>query len=359
MYNRSLEMDERDPLASEASDAGDPVVRSVGELPDSRSAWRFYWLSVATFGFYLLAWIHHVAKRGWPGRRYSLGPIPLALGCLCTPVCASFLYDCEVQIRACFARRGIRRPGRAGGVVVLHLMIVIVFALTPLRLFWIIPLVLLPLPFVLIQSQINTLHRIEATGHSTKLSFKPVQRAIVGIGTPLLAAGLWLFDVPTSQHHFTPSLAAGTAIAEKDAAYTLTIPSASWRRVQEGTVGEDSDLELSGPGEETWLVTYSHQADDGALEETVAQRRSMIFESGNVTAYEEVRLYLDAADHHPVSIADYYLENGIAGHGAYVVATALLQERVIEVIGYTEEPQVYLSEIKQLVKSLAIRREEP
>jgi len=351
-------MDERDPLASAASDAGDPVVRSVGELPDARSAWRFYWLSVATFGFYLLAWIHHVARRAWPARRYSLGPIPLTLGCLCIPVCAGFLYDCEVQIRG-VAQRGIGRPGRIGGVVLLYLMIVVAFGLTPLRLFWIVPLLLLPVPFVLIQRRINALHNIGAADPHTRISYRPVQRVIVGIGTPLLAAGLWFIDVPRYQQSFSPSLAAGAAIPEKDAVYTLTMPNASWRHVRQGSLGEGSDLELSGPGEETWLVTYTRQADEEALEASVAQRRAMIFGSGNVTAYEEVRLYLDAAEHHPISIADYYLENGIAGHEAYVVATALLEDRVVEVIGYTAEPRVHLSEVKQLVKSLAMRREEP
>ena len=95
------------------------------------------------------------------------------------------------------------------------------------------------------------------------------------------------------------------------------------RRV--GHRDSESDLELSGPGSETWVVSYVTPSADSDFETVVSQRRSLIFSEGEPRQYQEKRYFLEESDFFTVSFATYEFDFGIAGKYTYIVLVSELE----------------------------------
>ena len=318
--------------------------------PDSlaMSPWRLYWLAVASFGLYVPVWVYRLARAAGQSRSAR---VSWALGSLVPPVAAALLY--ELNGRAFEAVPRARQLQRALPAVV-FLVLLPVCAFTPLRHFALAPLLLLPAPFAWVQASINRAARAEPGTESIQpIRIRWFEWVIASAGTLLVATAAW-FTVPPFLEQLK-TLGADGVVAGRSGSYQVVIPTSAWRKIKSGTLGDpDSDLELTGPGTETWTVAYVTPSLENDIPTAVSARRTMIFETGEPRDFSESRRFLDGSDLVPVSTADYEIGYGVLGEGHYVVLTAQTDEEVIELIGYTAEPVAHLEELRRLIGSFAI-----
>jgi len=312
--------------------------------PLAISPWRLYWLAVASFGLYLPVWVYRLARSAGqsPSSRVAWG-----LGSLVPPIAAALLYEFNGR-----AGEGVPRARRALPSLVL-LSLLPVCAFTPLRHFTLAPLLLLPAPFAWVQASINRTARKEQAAAIPRPRMRWFEWAIASGGTLLVALAAW-FTVPPFVEQLKVLGAEGVVVG-RSGSFQVVIPTAAWRQVKSGTLGDpESDLELTGPGTETWTVAYVNPNNDNDINSAVSMRRTMIFESGEPRDYREFRRFLDGSDLVPVSTADYEIGYGVMGEGHYVILTAETDTQVIELIGYTAEPVAHLEELRRLIDSFTI-----
>ncbi len=330
--------------------------------------WRLYGYAVASFGLYLPFWAYRLA-RAHGCRKWSV-KAAWALGSLVPPVAAALLYEFNGPPRddtpsdeapsdeapsddplTPAARDSPRRAPPA----LLLLLLLAVCSFSPLSGFYLAPLFLLPIAFAWVQSTINRLAR--ASGLPGKTAVAPMRWwnwAAASIGGLLLVVALW-YETPGFLRQLR-KIEADAVVASDSDRFELTVPSQHWRRVEAGTIGDDdSELELTGPGAETWAVAYLRPRSETDLDNVIADRKSMLFASGKPLDYRETRRFLAGSDFVPVSTADYELDFGLGTEGFYVVLTAETEDQVIELITYTAEPAAHLDEVRGLVQSFALK----
>jgi len=163
---------------------------------------------------------------------------------------------------------------------------------------------------------------------------------------------LVLSDLGTLRSILTRRAPAGAEILGGSAVYRLVIPGAGWTRVEPGTHGDDgSDLELSGPGIETWLVSYVQDSSETDLSGLVRNRRALLADAGEIIDYRESRRFLEDADLVPVALTTAETSFGVFENGTFVILTAEFDEQVVEIVGYTAEPRQHLDALRKLVTS--------
>jgi hypothetical protein len=307
---------------------------------------------VASFGLYLPYWIWRTARQLRIGERYRARPVWWALGSPIPVVTAAVLYE--------FNRRALTlagRRGRAAGPALACLGLFVLVALTPLPQLLLAVALVVPLPALWVQRNLN-----RAASHRPEVAWprRPLHVALavaLVIGLPLHGLTLYYLDLPAFRLGVSPRLSRGSTVAGDCDLYALTLPSAGWRRVSQGTVTEGaSDLELVGPGPETWAVVYTASTSDSDLESAVSNRRTIILKAGSTSGYRETRRFLDGpVEFVPVSVATYDVHFGAAGPARYVVVTAQFESRVVEVIAYTGEPARHGDELERLGSSFAAK----
>ena len=174
------------------------------------------------------------------------------------------------------------------------------------------------------------------------------------IGTILVAAMVWV-EAPEFVQRLRPLQAKGASVAAASGAFRLTIPGRGWQRVAPGTLGDaGADLELRGPGAETWLVAYTTPSSDTNLSFAVSDRRTIILGEGEPRGFEEYRFFLEDSDFVPVSVARYEIDYGLGAEGVHYVLTAETEKHVFEILTYTAEVDEHVEALKELVLSFAI-----
>jgi hypothetical protein len=138
----------------------------------------------------------------------------------------------------------------------------------------------------------------------------------------------------------------------------VVLPSSNWRRVGSGYLGDDSALELIGPGTDTWLVAYVDGDPTSSIDNTVSVRRQLLSMDDTLRALEERRYLLEGADLTPVSLARYTLGSSYLDHSVVLVMTAEVEETVVELIAHTSSPTQYEEEINRLLESLTTESRE-
>jgi hypothetical protein len=182
---------------------------------------------------------------------------------------------------------------------------------------------------------------------------------VASIGTILVAVVVWV-EGPDFVQRIRPLQSAGATVAGVSDTFHVTIPGSGWRRLGPGTLGdEDSDLELRGPGAETWLVCYKLSGSDTNLHIAVDNRRTLLFSDGEPSGFDEHRFFLEGSELVPVSVVSYEIDYGLGSEGVFYVLTAETDDHVLEVVGYTSEADEHLEALKELVLSFAISATAP
>lgn len=319
-------------------------------------AWWLYTLSLATLGIYLVVWIYRTARDTGAAGSQRRTPVWWALGSFCFPVCVAILYE--------FARHAGRIRGRPSGAGVwlgplLYAAIVGFATLSPWRSLLAPALLLAPLPFVVVQRQ---LERAASQAHageaSTALPKHALDWALLAVGLPAVAALIWWTDSSALRDLARPRLEAGEIVKGRELSYTLEVPRDGWKRVESGQFGDEgSDLELAGPSGGSWVVTYVHAGM--GIDDIVDSRRSVLRETLGGLSFEERRSFLSQSDFVSFSQATY--RGFIAGLGEtlYVVSTVSGDDRSVEVIAFSPDPPNDESDLKQLIASIAFPEGAP
>jgi len=223
------------------------------------------------------------------------------------------------------------------------------------------------LPWLLLQRQFNVmkagLEEVAWTAPPHRVTVP--QYFVLSFG--LLFWGLTTFGAVVESHDFDlnplpagVALEPATEIRGDSGFYTLSAPGPGWRRLPKGSIAEDADLELAGPGADPQLVVYVNSAGEQSMDDIVDSRRRMIRESSTSLQIEEVRHLLGEAMV-PVSFARYVTHNQQLGIAEiYWVATLRRdatrhdEATVIEVIGWANLNGSNPTAAERLVKSLTL-----
>jgi hypothetical protein len=347
-----MESDPISPAAADDAEPRPPPPPPARELPDAVSLWRFYWFAIGTLGIYLMIWVYRTAKRSWGGRPRSSTPVWWAFGCLAPPACVALLFEFKRRAREELQIAGLSKVGAAGAPALLYVGILLIGAHSPLKDFMPMLVFLLPLPFLMVQRAINRIHAVNAQpAAQTPRQVHPMEWIGASFGTVALALLVW-WNVPSLLQIFALRPEAGTTISGASGLFSVTLPSDTWRVVDPGTIGDNiSDLELIGPGVESWLIAYTNDRRQINFEAVIDNRRLTLAESSTLISLTESRRFLDGSELIPISLVDYEVKQVLQGTSSYVVLTAQMEEQIIEVIGYSTEPDLYLDEVRELALS--------
>lgn len=329
----------------------DPLPTPPG-IPDAVPLWRFYWFSIGTLGIHLPIWTHRIAKCSWGGRPRSSTPVWWALGCFAPPAAVALLIDFRKRARTSLVEAGGSESRFTGWPALIYVAILLIGGYSPLGSFPPTMLLLLPVPFLMVQRAINHVHR--RTAETTPLPVRaahPVEWVGVSFGTVALAMLMWYLS-PSLLSVLSPRHGAGTVIDGISGQFSITLPSDSWRVVRPGTLGDaESDLELLGPGVESWLVGYTHDRALANLDGTIDARRGTLATLGKLRSLEESRRFLDRDSLVPVSVAHYEVHGFGQGNMKFVVLTAETEQSIIELIGHSVEPDSYMGELTEMTRT--------
>lgn len=312
--------------------------------------WRLYVAAAGTFCLYLTVWTYRTARQYGFDKEYRHTPVWWAIGTLISPVAACVLFEFNRRARAFTGR-----PRPAAGPALALVALSLAWGFTPLGHYVLAIPILGPLPFLAVQRNINrTARQGIATTHPPRPLRVPLAVGAV-LGLPVLAMIGWWVDLPTFDMEMAQRLTGGARVVGRSEVYGLTMPTTDWRELSPGTIGDpESDMELVGPGFDTWVVIYTTPTTENDLESAIGIRREMIFAEGTTAGYKERRYFLSDEELFPVSFATYRVSFGVAGLSEYQVLTAELEDHVIEILGHTAEPATHSKEVRDLLRTFSV-----
>lgn len=316
--------------------------------------WRLYLLILFTFGIYALVWAYRVAQdmrsrglaRSHPGM-YSLGML--------IPVANLFVFYRQVKQVATLARElaprdAVLSPGLLlAGYAVLSLSVHFT-GKSGYYLALAVSLLLLPLPWLGSQRDLNRakLRLEDPAWRRPAFRFGLVHYAIMLLGC-VGFVGIFLSTSAELDWYRAEPLGASRTIAGASGLYRLRVPDDAWRKVPPGTFGDpDSDLELGRRDLESFLIAYLHKHD--SLEDAVLNRVNSLRSAYNTLEYSEERT-LQEGRLLPVSLAYYRGSDGI-NTARWWVATAVLGQRTVEIIGQTGASPRVQRDVEALVRGV-------
>ncbi|MGH0032964.1 MAG: hypothetical protein ACQGVC_24495 [Myxococcota bacterium] len=314
-----------------------------------RAAVSTYLLCVATCGGYALFWIYCRAKD--VAGRDRAGAAAWALGSIAAPVACLVLYDLASR-----ARTGApANPLATLFPAALHAAIALVLLLSPISGFVAPAVSLMPIPLSLVAYRLDRARR-QGAAHAIPTPDEPpaVWRRVLAVGTVVVGLPLsgWLA-------YLTDSQGASVLLGGRDdvatgtkAAYTLTIGDPRWRSIAPGTIGdEDADLELMSDDLLSWVIVYVHPPDS-PIDAIVDGRRDIVRANESLTGMRERRYFLSQREPLPASLARYDVGGNAFTRARYLVLTAVLDDGVVEVVGYASGTPEETDSLDAIVSSL-------
>lgn len=336
--------------------------------------WRFWLLTTLTIGLYRLFWVVSVARELRQHQDPGIRPWHYVLGMLvgiASPFVASSLTE------------QIDRHGRGRGwsmgppkwLIVMLAVSALVLEIGGSRFVhaepWLVFAVLVgtygvfvPLPWAMIQLRLNRL--------KLAMSFpeRPVRRyqfSVAQFAAIIVAVVFWplvvigsLPDAAVDEFFSgTPlgeAVTANTPTTGASGGYRLEVPSNDWARVENGTVGEETDLELIWRNSEISVIVYA-LGSGWTIDEVVDFRRNDIQDQVfDLSSDERRTLLADTAV--PVSHARYIgtLRDG-GGRAVWWASTVVTESKAFEVLGSTIAGSAVEQEIELITKSLRLERE--
>lgn len=351
--------------------------REIWHAP--QSAWHLYTLSVLTLGLWLSHWAEIVAE---DLRRNRDGPLELrnyARGLVNRIFGWRYLWDLARAIHALEnpATSGEKRfplfVALSGSVTIFLFWIafvaylggVILNGLIPLDPFYPVypllgALLLLPLPFVVLQARLNRFKDGLSDPIWTKTPYRfgrdqgAMATLTIAVVWLLIGANFWP-QVFSPSYWQGDTLAASVPIRGESGLYTLTPPDDDWVRVGRDLYYDGTDLSLSGPGHKTTIVVWI-KCDGESVEERVRFRRGERKNAFGWAQIEERRELLEKP-FVPISYARYHqIWIGIKPIVSFA-ATIAQGDVLVEVIGETLSAETDGESLEALVRSLQVNVE--
>jgi hypothetical protein len=349
-------MDE--PAASGDAAAPTPEPPAAAEASLAEPLLRHYLFAVSTLGGYLVFRGYRVARRLDEGARAGrVQALAWACAALFAPAACAYLYEAGRLTRARIAVVGAA-PGRWSLALppLLYLAIGVGLLASRLSALWAPLVLLLPIPFVLLQADLNRLEaaRLEPSAGPTAARTRAPSRWWIAALLPIAAFCLWRLDGRAARSLRTARvLAANSEVANASGSFSLRVPSRGWEQVAAGGIGDGGEaLGLRKDRNEVWVVVYTQTATGTSLDEVVGFRRGLIQEErAYLLGIEETRFFLTGADLVPASYAKYRLKYPTA-LAVYMVLTTTVGDEIVEVVGfgYPDNQQ----DVEKLVRSLKV-----
>lgn len=335
-----------------------PVVETppVVEASLAEPLVRHYLLAVASCGTYLLFRAYLLSRRLDAAARASRArALTWAGALLFAPAACAYLYEAARLARLEVVAQGgrpSRRPLLAAPL--LYAAIALALLASPAASLWAPLLLLLPLPFVLVQAEVNAFEARRLTMGAPPAA-GPVRRLAPIVAAALLPVtgfAIWHLDrqnvtsLKTSRR-----LSAGAIVQNSKAQFSLRVPSRGWERVGPGSVGDGSEeFGLLTRRGEVWVVVYTQPVAGTSLDGVVATRRGMVQrERAVLQKIDEQRFFLDGAELVPASFARYRMLYPRA-LGSLLVFTTTVGDLFVEVVGYASDDAE--ADVTKLVRSL-------
>lgn len=351
------------------------AVRETWHLP--QSAWWLYLLSVLTFGLWLCHWAGCVADDLRRNRGAAVRPCAVRFGLLVPGFGWRLLRELARAVHALgdpatgSGPRFVALVALAGGTIQLLYLSTLLTAL--LAIFWpelavyypgylaLGSLLLLPLPFLVLQLRLN---RFKATlaepGWVTRSYPLVYDLALAGLVIAAAVRVVWpdLWQQICSPVAWTDQgeerpLVASVPVRGESGLYSLTPPDDDWARVDPDRFHAGSDLSLVGPGRETRVFVWT-DCDGESVEDRVSFRRGKYTAADRAVRIEERRELLDEP-FVPVSYARYRKVREGEPELSFI-ATIAHGDVLVEVIGRTGSVELVGGSLEALVRSLRLKQ---
>jgi hypothetical protein len=282
-----------------------------------------------------------------------------AFGALFPPAACAVLYETVRLARRRMSELGV--PPRGGSLLLPPtLFVLLVFGLGASRAGSMLApyVILLPIPFLLVQGELNELEMAEEARASAPMA----RRSWLPWSTVLLGLPLSVFVV----HQVDGSdlvglrrgrnLAASAVIEGTNPRFSLKPPSDRWEQVEPGVVGDG--LERYGFRQRStgnWVLVFVHEAGDMTLDDLVAARREVLREASGLrlVGSQERRTFLAGSHMVPLSSARHETVS-FGNRNSFLTAGVIHDNHAVEVVGMSRHVVTELAEVAAFVMSLQL-----
>ncbi|MDX1562797.1 MAG: DUF4234 domain-containing protein [Gammaproteobacteria bacterium] len=315
--------------------------------------WKLLLLLVLTLGIYSAFFLYRLARElrdhEDPYLTPPLYPFSLLLAPaagIATGVLARKLKDSTPPEQRA---RGFN-PVSIGLLVFLGLTALGVSEWVPSVFFYFAAIALFVTPWLLLQHQLNL-----RKAHLADTAFKTRPNRYTKLQLTALAAGsvvvvLIGFALYEGVLRMTgEELPVDTAYVDPAGRFSVQAPRDGWTLVEPGYIGDDSDMDLLGPGSSDWAVVYVHQQAGWTIDDLVESRFQILGDAFD-QYYEERRLLPDSEI--AISHAIYSGRTAIDGQTEYAVSTFATRDLAVEIIVFTAGRTMNLSRGAELAQSI-------
>ncbi len=318
--------------------------------------WKLYLLFLCSFGLYAMIWTYRIAKdirnhldhkiRPWHYPLISLMPIGM--------VFVGVRQAKQLRLIGMEnAQTELTNPWLIG--ILLFFMAILTFVSNKIDEFaiWIILILVLPIPWLLLQYQVNLIKNslIQPNWILPTRSSKIMKKLGIFVGILILI----LFGIGFYEQYprfAGKALSLGKTVEDADGLYSVRIPGADWKRAEPGTLAIGTVLEIYGPTIKTWAVSYVHT--NWTLDEAVHARRVAMQENAEDITFTEHREFIKTTLV-PISHAVFATKDPLWGDELYWwVSTIETEDRTIELIVHTSEELKVQVQAEMLAKSLSL-----
>lgn len=332
------------------------------------SLWRLYLLIFLSLGLYLPLWIMRFMEDLQAHREREIDPWRHAAG-IVLPLAGWYVWHSTARrVAALSAQSGQRAARQVWTTSLFGIAVLAVFQAVLLGLFvprhlivdpgvaLLVAASILPLPFLLLQRQVNAYKMTLGNPRWTSQPFKLSPGEVSFLAMVLGFAGYTLYANKdllsrTLDRAKGETLLAGQVVRGESGLYQLTLPTAGWVRVGTDDIHKNSDLSLYGPTEGTYLVVYV-KCHNETIDQRVRFRRGRKRDALGYLTIEERRVLLDEALV-PISYTR-YAGTRKGGPETSWVATVAEEDFLVEVISDTRGGEANQAAAEAFVMSLRL-----
>ena len=316
---------------------------------------RLFTLLFLTLGAYSLFFMYKTARdlrdHADAGMTPWLYPLSVLIG-LANAIAGARLAGAAQTLTTPQQRMASADPWLVGILIfIAHLALTVLGAVT-IQSLWVLGLLLFTVPWLLLERQLTV---VKAAWANAQYRTRPRRFTKWQWGAVALGCALWaLISIALWQDVVRwrgTAIPAGVAHVDPQQRFSVTPSRNGWLIVAPGSVTEDAELELLGPGPVDWAVVHVTEQAGWELDAVVDNRYAAISELDEAVRFAEKR-ELVPGTHTVVSQATYRGTDPFDGSYVYHVASYVTEQRAVELIVYSAGALRASSGAEELARSL-------
>jgi hypothetical protein len=315
--------------------------------------WKLFLLLILTLGFYSLFFLYRAAK---DLRDHGNPKITPWLYPFSTLIWIATAFAAHKLATAAEDRVGFERSSSWGSPALITLLAsagqiaMAASGISNLTLWYLAAVFLYSTPWLLLQRQLNLIKQDQPPDAFVTPPWRYTRLQWAALGVGALVCVVIGFAVRQDLVRLSgEKLVAGETYADPRDRFEFVIPAAGWTIVGPGYLGEDSDLELLGPGDSDWAIVFVHDQTGWRIDDLVEFRFSLLNEE--LPGYREVRRFIDGTEI-AASYAGYYGMSPIDGRSEYSVTSFVTDNTAVEFIVYTAGSSNRIERGRRLAESI-------